>query len=1069
VRHNHEGKPFVIMEYVSGPNLRQILDESPAGVGTQKAAFFLREIAKGLTYLHECGIVHRDLKPANIFYENGYVKIGDYGLSKHITTSQYSGQTVTVGTVHYMAPEIGAGKYDRSIDIYAMGALLFEMLTGTPPYIGASPTEVLMKHLSSEPDVKGVPQPFARVIQRAMNKDPNQRYKSVQEMVEDVFGAEHVRQSVSVFAPEDLSMIAERVAKRAAVGAGAGVAGGGGAGAGGSSSSLPGAAQQDEWGRLANWMDDVGGRVKQMWNEPRGGAAGAPAAPGAGTLNYAASALVNDPLSTRHRWQLAVVVSIIAPLAAALVAPHSLGAAPLSFLFVFTAMWGATIGLMIAHRALLPRMGKDSEFLQRLIAGQCAALGLVLLSLPVWAFDGPRGIGGTLLAIILPYCLFSSKGEASPERTERVQFGELFGAGVAAFVLSMIFRGHWQLAVAVAAGTSLLLQVLSPWDPVRGALTKAIKEAEEAGDEAKSAQLKAEAEQAFAPASPHAAAAARVEEYAQANFGSGVAVAAAPARKPQYRSRRVGPFVRVVWVIGIVALITMGVMFCVAGGTTRRAPDVGPYVAAGVSALLLGLLCVIKGFQTTFYGWWGYLFKPVLMTACVAAIASSGIVLSNLHYSPTEDDVLIGTFWIVMPSLLLIVLLFLPGRWPASAKNAGGGGAATAGFQRVTSTGPSPYQRRWALALTALGLVGCCGLQRLYVGKIRTGILYLITLGLCGIGQILDALRIFRGTFQDKYGRPLEYWGNPPAGAAIGAAVRPPPIPQAPSAPAPPPAEEKSPILAEIDRVAADCCDAVKDAVAVAADGIRVGIGGTFRRPASPVVIATGEQPRGAARELRQSSALPGGAVAAVEVSLRGILSALAGLFLFVATVASLALALDVPAMLYHGVPTPQVKRDIEQNLFAGFEGDWPSLMWKVGAVSVGILMVLAVTLQTFARQRGGGLHMLRGLVGSAGLVLAMLPLAEAVSVFSPWRAVGDLVESKQYTAAADTFLASFQSWAAVGAGVIFLASIVLLAWPPRRAKEWPPVAPPSRTGHQHTDEPASGGAPASAATVKGA
>src|SRR5688500_700531 len=269
VRHNHEGKPFVIMEYVGGPNLPQILDESPAGVGTQKAAFLLREIAMGLTYLHECGIGHRDLKPANIFYENGYVKIGDYGLSKHITTSQYSGQTVTVGTVHYMAPEIGAGKYDRSIDIYAMGALLFEMLTGTPPYLGASPTEVLMKHLSSEPDVSGIPQPFARVIQKAMAKDPAQRYQTIQQMVEDVFGAEHVRQSVSVFAPEDLSMIAERVAKRTPVAVGAG--GGGGAPGGGSSSSLPGGAggaPGEEWGRLANWMDDVGGRVKGMFSDP---------------------------------------------------------------------------------------------------------------------------------------------------------------------------------------------------------------------------------------------------------------------------------------------------------------------------------------------------------------------------------------------------------------------------------------------------------------------------------------------------------------------------------------------------------------------------------------------------------------------------------------------------------------------------------------------------------------------------------------------------------------------------------------------------------------------------------
>ena len=104
VKYNQHNEPFVIMEYVSGPSLRELLLESPSGLGTQKAAFFIREIAKGLSYLHECGIVHRDLKPSNIFYENGYVKVGDYGLTKAINASRHSGHTITVGTVHYMAP-----------------------------------------------------------------------------------------------------------------------------------------------------------------------------------------------------------------------------------------------------------------------------------------------------------------------------------------------------------------------------------------------------------------------------------------------------------------------------------------------------------------------------------------------------------------------------------------------------------------------------------------------------------------------------------------------------------------------------------------------------------------------------------------------------------------------------------------------------------------------------------------------------------------------------------------------------------------------------------------------------
>src|SRR5947209_5913725 len=208
VKYGDDGRPWVIMEFVSGPSLRELLDAAPSGLGTQKAAFFLREIGKGLTYLHDCGIVHRDLKPGNIFYENGYVKIGNYGLSKAITTSQHSGQTVTVGTVHYMAPEVGAGKYDRSIDIYALGALLYEMVTGQPPFYGASAAEVLMKHLGTAVDVTGVPEPFAAVIKKALAKDPAQRYETVQQMVEAIFGAEHVRESVSFCYPEGLTLIA---------------------------------------------------------------------------------------------------------------------------------------------------------------------------------------------------------------------------------------------------------------------------------------------------------------------------------------------------------------------------------------------------------------------------------------------------------------------------------------------------------------------------------------------------------------------------------------------------------------------------------------------------------------------------------------------------------------------------------------------------------------------------------------------------------------------------------------------------------------------------------------------
>jgi serine/threonine protein kinase len=117
IRHSVNREPFVVMEYVNGPSLRDILDEAPHGLGTVKAVYLLREVAKGLSFLHQNGVVHRDLKPHNVFIDQGLVKIGDYSLSKIMTTSHRSGHTVTVGTVHYMAPEIGLGRYDHTVDI----------------------------------------------------------------------------------------------------------------------------------------------------------------------------------------------------------------------------------------------------------------------------------------------------------------------------------------------------------------------------------------------------------------------------------------------------------------------------------------------------------------------------------------------------------------------------------------------------------------------------------------------------------------------------------------------------------------------------------------------------------------------------------------------------------------------------------------------------------------------------------------------------------------------------------------------------------------------------------------
>src|SRR5206468_12372895 len=115
-----------------------LLEEHPSGFPLEEVNRWIKGICCGIGYLHDKGIVHRDLKPGNLFIEDGVIKVGDYGLSKFITASRRSGQTESVGTVHYMAPEVSRGKYDREIDVYATGIIIFEMITGNVPFEGES-------------------------------------------------------------------------------------------------------------------------------------------------------------------------------------------------------------------------------------------------------------------------------------------------------------------------------------------------------------------------------------------------------------------------------------------------------------------------------------------------------------------------------------------------------------------------------------------------------------------------------------------------------------------------------------------------------------------------------------------------------------------------------------------------------------------------------------------------------------------------------------------------------------------------------------------------------------------
>jgi hypothetical protein len=186
LKKDSQGDHWVVMEYVAGEPLSAVIARHPGGIPRELVREWFGGLARAIAYLHDHGIVHRDLKPANVFLENGMVKVGDYGLSKSISTSQRTAQTQSVGTVHYMAPEISTGNYNKQIDTYAAGVILYEMVTGRVPFDGESAGEILMKHLTSAPDMSKVPREWAGIIARALSKNPAYRYASMGEMARDV-------------------------------------------------------------------------------------------------------------------------------------------------------------------------------------------------------------------------------------------------------------------------------------------------------------------------------------------------------------------------------------------------------------------------------------------------------------------------------------------------------------------------------------------------------------------------------------------------------------------------------------------------------------------------------------------------------------------------------------------------------------------------------------------------------------------------------------------------------------------------------------------------------------------
>lgn len=182
VRQGETGENWIVMEYMAGASLQERIEQLGGKMPADEMFHWLSGIASAIDYLHQNGIVHRDLKPGNVFSEDDFVKVGDYGLSKFISHSRRSGQTQSVGTVHYMAPEISTGRYGRGIDVYSAAVMAFEMISGDVPFDGETAGEILMKHLTAEPALEKVDPPYRPIFAKALAKSPEDRFPSVREL-----------------------------------------------------------------------------------------------------------------------------------------------------------------------------------------------------------------------------------------------------------------------------------------------------------------------------------------------------------------------------------------------------------------------------------------------------------------------------------------------------------------------------------------------------------------------------------------------------------------------------------------------------------------------------------------------------------------------------------------------------------------------------------------------------------------------------------------------------------------------------------------------------------------------
>jgi len=430
--------------------------------------------------------------------------------------------------------------------------------------------------------------------------------------------------------------------------------------------------------------------------------------------------------------------------------------------------------------------------------------------------------------------------------------------------------------------------------------------------------------------------------------------------------------------IGLMAVIMAGV-------TNMHGDDFAITVAFGVDSLIVSLFCFIMLFRREFAGWYRYLVRPALILLCVLTTVTASICLGTMNL--TSDEAAIALFFVIFPNILFLVVLFLPARLLGVA-DAARTPSRPVQPKAVFPGSVSPAKRLTALLLTVPGIFGLCGLHRFYVGKIGTGILWLFTGGLLGIGQLIDVIVILAGQFKDSNQLPLLIWND----------------------------------LSEIQ--AARAQPDFQPAAVAAPQAQAAGVA----RPFEPVAQTPQPQPAAVEPPSWPSYSNTGTFYQPFD-PLGGLLAAVGHIFAFAAILIGLAIGLHLPAVASAAWPQEEPVVQLQQML-----GDsWPHVVEQAGTMMVVMLLFMAAILIMIGRRKSGPAHLIRALLGLVGFFFAISFFGNEVTSEMDTQSIISLFQQGQAGPALERLFSVFSQQQAIVVLGVMLVSVLVMSWPPRR------------------------------------